>query len=327
MDKNGNFVISLDFELLWGVFDVVNFEERSTYFETTRKVIPRILDQFVKHQVQATWATVGMLFNENWEEWQLNLPVSIPSYKKQELSAYEFGKRVMGKPGTESLCFAPGLIKEISKVEGQEIATHTYSHYYCLEEGQDLDNFQADLNQAITLASKIGVDLKSLVFPRNQLEKKYLKVCYELGIENVRSNPDVWYWHDSRSKAITTKIFRTGDAYVPLGKKYYKMTSLHKTKGVPLEQKASRFLRPVENNRLLRRLKLKRIFQEMEAAAIHHKTYHLWWHPHNFGDRPEESLSDLGEILHHFSELKERYNFQSVNMEQLGKVLSKFNKQ
>ena len=41
---NGFLVISLDFELLWGVFDVVDFEEKKIYFENTRLVIPKILE-------------------------------------------------------------------------------------------------------------------------------------------------------------------------------------------------------------------------------------------------------------------------------------------
>ena len=48
----------------------------------------------------------------------------------------------------------------------------------------------------------MGISLKSLVFPRNQFNESYLKVCVELGIENVRSNPNNWYWANVQEDSI-----------------------------------------------------------------------------------------------------------------------------
>ena len=58
MNENGFLVLSLDFELLWGVFDKVDYKEKKTYFKNTRKVIPEILDLFSEFQIHSTWATV-----------------------------------------------------------------------------------------------------------------------------------------------------------------------------------------------------------------------------------------------------------------------------
>lgn len=317
MLNNGNFIISLDFELLWGVFDVVNFEERRAYFEKTRIVIPEILNLFEKHGIKATWATVGMLFNENWEEWNANKPDLLPEYENQTLSAYRFGDMIQDQ-NTENLCFAPELIRLIYKTPGQEIGTHTYSHYYCMEPGQNISAFEADLNVSVKMADKMHINLRSLVFPRNQLRKDYLRVCYKLGIKNVRSNPSSWYWKDPNSIAISTRIARTGDAYIPLGKKTYSAEEFNFQPSTVLEQKASRFLRPVEENLQLRKLKIKRILAEMTSAAKNNEIYHLWWHPHNFGDFPRESLKDLKIILEKFIFLKQKYDFKSTNMWEIG---------
>jgi peptidoglycan/xylan/chitin deacetylase (PgdA/CDA1 family) len=318
---NGYLVISLDFELLWGVFDVVDFEEKRIYFENTRLVIPKILEGFIKHNVHVTWATVGMLFHKNWEEWERNFSGTLPAYSNSKLSAYEFGKTIKPRD-TENLCFAPELIREIAQSPGQEIGTHTYSHYYCLEEGQTLASFKADLEKSIELAKKMGIELKSLVFPRNQLREDYLKVCYELGIINVRSNPSSWYWKDPASDSILTKLARTGDAYFPLGKKSYSIKEVIKNPNLPLEQKAGRFLRPVECNSILHKLKIRRIKMEMTLAAKNNEIYHLWWHPHNFGDNPLQSIQDLKSVLTHFEKLREKFNFQSANMCEIGKLVS-----
>ena len=317
MKSNGLLVISLDFELLWGVFDVFHIHSKSNYFSNTRAVIPTILKEFEKYQIHATWAIVGMLFNENWADWEQNVPESEPTYINDKLSAYNFGRKI-NSSNKEKLCFAPELIEQISKVSGQEIGTHTYSHYYCMEKGQTVEQFRLDLEQAIHVASRKNIKLTSLVFPRNQLKEEYLEVCWELGIKTVRSNPDDWYWRDPSSEKLSTKIFRTGEAYnIFGGRKSYAMEEILLKNNLPLSQRASRFLRPYEDNKLLQELKLRKIKKEISLAAKKKEVYHLWWHPHNFGERPDESLEELSEILKHFSYCREKYNLQSLNMQEL----------
>jgi len=324
MNDNGLLVISLDFELLWGVFDKVDHKEKETYFNNTRKVIPEILNLFSEYQIHATWATVGMLFNKNWEEWRGNAPEILPNYKNTDLSAYDYGKALNSRE-TEFLCFARDLIQQIQKTPGQEIGTHTYSHYYCLEEGQTLASFKADLEKSIELAKQMEIELKSLVFPRNQFNEDYLKVCYELGIENVRSNPTDWYWKDTQNDSLKNKIFRTGDAYLGLNNKSYKLTDLNVEKGKPLSQKASRLLRPYSANKFLNDLKLKRIKSEMTAAAKNNEIYHLWWHPHNFGNNSTENIANLKDLLQHYKQCNLKYKFDSLNMAEVGLIIKNDN--
>ncbi|SHF91569.1 Polysaccharide deacetylase [Salegentibacter echinorum] len=313
---NGALIISLDFELLWGVFDNVNYNDKIEYFHNTREVVPKILQLFEKYEISCTWATVGMLFNENWEEWNENIPGTLPGYENKELSAYRFGRSIQNKE-TESLCFAPNLIRKIQQTSRQEIATHTYSHYYCLEQGQNSDSFKADLKLAVKMAQAFDVELRSLVFPRNQFNREYLEICKNLEIRNVRSNPTNWYWKDTGKDSLLNKIFRTGDAYVGSTNKSYNLEELPNRRNEPLSQKASRLLRPFSPNQTLNSLKIKRIKQEMTKAAKNAEVYHLWWHPHNFGDFPAENLRDLEELLIHYKHLKEEFDFQSLNMQEI----------
>ncbi|WP_029032981.1 polysaccharide deacetylase family protein [Salinimicrobium terrae] len=317
MNRNGHFVISLDFELLWGVFDVVDYNDKFRYFRNTREEIPKILTLFERYDIHATWAIAGMLFNKDWNEWEKNKPLKLPIYRNSKLSPYSFINNLSEeeKYKLNDLVFAPELIKDIKKTAGQEIGTHTYSHFYCLEEGQNVVDFKHDLEKAIELAEAKNIAIKTLVFPRNQMKEEYLKVCAGLGINNVRSNPSDWYWENTLSENIFTKLARSGDAYFPLGKKTYNLEP--KPSDVVLKQPASRFFRPVESNQVLRKLKLKRIKNEITNAAQNGETYHLWWHPHNFGDDPVASMNDLELILQHFKICKEQYGLQSVNMQEL----------
>lgn len=316
MERNGELVISLDFELLWGVFDKVDYRERANYFNETRWVIPRILRLFEDYKISCTWATVGMLFNKNWEEWNENIPEFLPQYDNSDLSAYQFGKSIQTK-ATEKLCFAPNLIKMISQTEYQEIGTHTYSHYYCLEPGQEKEAFEADLIKCIEMAKGMNLRLSSLVFPRNQYNKDYLELCFEQGINNVRTNPSSWYWKNPEKNTLIQKVFRTGDAYLGLNSNSYASTDIKKsTNGLRL-QNASRFLRPVSKFDFMNKQRIRRISKEMEYAAKQGEIYHLWWHPHNFGGSPDKSLRDLQLILEHFKRLNLAYSFQSKSMHEI----------
>ncbi|MCX2837903.1 polysaccharide deacetylase family protein [Salinimicrobium sp. MT39] len=317
MIGNGALVISLDFELLWGVFDKVDWREKKEYFLKTRQVIPQILQLFQKNEISCTWATVGMLFNESWEEWNQNIPDVLPEYENKKLSAYSYGKSIQSKE-TEELCFAPDLIKRIKETPGQEIGTHTYSHYYCLEPGQGIDGFNADLTMACWIAQKFGIELKSLVFPRNQYNKEYLEICRQIGLGAVRTNPENWYWKDTQKDSLLQKVFRTGDAYFGLNDKSY--SDLPEIFPGIQGQKASRLLRPYSRKRFQNKKRLQRIISEMEAAAKHNQIYHLWWHPHNFGGDPKNNMKELIHILDNYKKLKVKYDFSSVTMETLSSL-------
>jgi len=310
----GKLVISLDFELIWGVFDKVELEEKVEYFENTRMVIPKILQLFVENKISCTWATVGMLFNQDWQEWRKNVPTTCPEYSNSKLSAYEFVASLnRNSSNYDHLFFAPDLIERIRDSDLQEIGTHTYSHYYCLENGQNLNSFEADLSKCIELANNFNISMDSIVFPRNQFNKNYVEVCNKYGISNLRTNPDVWYWRDTHESSIHKRILRTADAYTGLQDKSYHLVQ----DNLNFEQQASRFLRPVSNFRWLNKLRLRRIKHEMLHAAIHKKTYHLWWHPHNFGTSPQQSLLDLKEIISFFDFCKRTYEMESCSMKMI----------
>lgn len=310
------FTISLDFELYWGVFDRGPLEDRTIYFDNTRELIPRMLSLFEQEQVHVTWATVGMLFAKDWEEWAEAMPELMPTYKNSERSSYRLKELFAGEQQFNNYFFAPELVDQIISTPYQEMATHTFSHYYCREEGQDLLQFKHDLQAARRMAARKGIELRSLVFPRNQLDAPYLKICAEEGIKTVRSNPVDWFWNMDVAEGRMKRLVRGADAYLPIGHKTsYPLSGLTLKEGLPLSLPASRLLRPVHpDNKFLNNLRLKRILKEMTAAAKARECYHLWWHPHNFGDAPEQSMADLEVIVRHYKKLEQEWGMHSMSM-------------
>jgi peptidoglycan/xylan/chitin deacetylase (PgdA/CDA1 family) len=318
--NSGDFIISLDFELHWGAVEKWNLDDKKEYFNKTRETIPIVLELFEKYKVHATWATVGFLFAKSKEQLIEFCPHNKPSYGNDELSYYNIieENKIGDNEVDDPFHFAFSLISKIIDTPFQEIATHTFSHYYCNEKGQNKDQFNEDLKAAQLLAKEnFNIVLKSLVFPRNQFNQDYLKIAENNNIKVVRSNPNVWFWNKNTK---LTPIARAFDTLMPISKTVsFNLDSFQKDKINLLP--ASRFLRPFsKNEKAIQSLKLKRVKNEMTYAAKNNKTYHLWWHPHNFGNFPKENLLMLEKILKHYEFLSEKYNFKSKNMiEMVGK--------
>lgn len=326
MNDKAVLIISLDFELYWGVSDKVKLEDKQQYFQNTRTTIPALLNLFDQNQIHVTWATVGMLFATGWREWYKFMPKEKPNYNNNNLSSYAVEAKYNNANHLEPFLFAPDIVDLINETPNQEVATHTFCHYYCKESGQTISQFRHDLQAAKIIAAQKNISLHSLVFPRNQYNVSYLKVCTEEGITSVRSNPQDWFWRDTESEVLVNKIFRTGDSYIQLGKRTsFKLSSLDLKDGLPLSIPASRFMRPVGNSAYLNKLRLRRILAEMTAAAERQECYHLWWHPHNFGDYPEESINDLQHIVEHFKRLQHKYGMVSMNMKEVNSYIKNNN--
>ncbi|MDT7830197.1 polysaccharide deacetylase family protein [Pricia sp. S334] len=324
MYDSGKFVISLDFELFWGMRDHLTLENYGKHIQAVWEVLPRMIQSFENYQVKATFATVGFLFADDKKELKTSCPNDIPKYSNQSLSPYIRHFDTIGdNEETDPYHFAPSLIKLLQKYPSQEIATHTFSHYYCLEDGQTKDNFRNDLIAAITIAETKGVAIKSLVFPRNQFNEEYLEILRDLGITSYRGNEKIWSPSGLMAKTPNPlkRAFRLLDSYINLsGHNCYNMKDI--AKSVPYNIPSSRFLRPYSQKLgLIEKMRVNRILNGMTYAAKNKKVYHLWWHPHNFGGHQEENFKILNKILGHYDKLNSKYGFESATMGEISHAL------
>lgn len=310
----GRFIISLDFELHWGGAEKWDLNKMQPYFLDTRKSIPVVLRIFKENNIRATWATVGFLFAQNKKQLLEFCPEFQPSYTNSQLTSYNYFDQVGFDERKDPFHFGYSLIHQILETSGQELATHTFAHYYCNESGQTPEQFDADLKSAQAIAQhNFGCKLKSLVFPRNQYNSDYLKVAQKQGISVVRTNPDVWFWKDTKGKFIP--VCRAIDTLFSISKPLSFDCKSLKKDGSITELPASRFFRPYKDKeKVIQHLKLNRIKKEMAFAAQNNLEYHLWWHPHNFGENVTENIKQLKEIIFHYRELNENYGFQSAAM-------------
>jgi peptidoglycan/xylan/chitin deacetylase (PgdA/CDA1 family) len=315
--NSGRFIISLDFELFWGVRDHRTLEQYGANVLGVRKAIPAMLEVFKEYGVHATWATVGFLFFDDKRSLSASCPGHKPAYTNKALSPYDEVLTIGENEKDDLYHFGKSLIQLIRSYPGQEISSHTFSHYYCVEPGQDEHTFRADMQAAIHAADKLGVQLKSLVFPRNQARDEYLKCCEELGIKCYRGTQKSWFHRDGsrEGEGQLTRAFRLLDSYVNIsGHNSYRAATGNGLVNLP----ASQFLRPFSPKLAWADpLRKRRIRKGIEHAAQNGEIYHLWWHPHNFGVNLESNLKILRGLLDCFAEMRAKHGMESLTMSEM----------
>ena len=114
-------------------------------------------------------------------------------------------------------------------------------------------------------------------------------------------------------ESLPRRAARLADAWLPLSRRM-SFVEEH-TPGHPVNVPASRFLRPWSHRvRFAEPLRVRRIVTEMQEAAAAGRSYHLWWHPHNFGRNLDKNLATLSAILRAFDVLRDRGQMTSKTM-------------
>jgi peptidoglycan/xylan/chitin deacetylase (PgdA/CDA1 family) len=320
--KRGALVLSLDFELFWGMTDVTTLEEYGENIRGVRRAIPGMLDLFKKYDIHVTWAVVGMLTPPSKTVLLESLPELQPQYRDMRYSNYEYLKRaVIGEDETQDPHhFGASLLRLIQAVPHQEIGSHTFSHYYCTEEGQTKEEFEADIVAEHEALRPFGVVPTSLVFPRNQWQAEYLFILRAFGYTSFRGNQRGWVYVSCPrgTETLLLRALRLLDAYVPLFGAHTYTEADMRLPSMPHNIPASFFFRPYSRMlSLFEPLKVWRMKRSMTRAARRGEMVHLWWHPHNFGAHTEMNLASLETILKHFVKLKNDFKMESLSMSEL----------
>ena len=312
----GALVISQDLELHWGMRDHAgrvgaHYDELAA----SRQVTLDLADRFVERSIRATWATVGFLFAATRDEWEAHAPEVRPSYDRAEFDPY--GEPVGRDEDDDPHHLAGSLVSALAAAPGQEVGSHTYSHYYCLEAGQSDAEFRADLAAAQGIAATHGLTLTSLVLPRNQWNPRYADAVRTSGFNCFRGPQPSWS-HRARAsgeQGIANRAGRLVDSYAgrnpPPTVAWGDVLRPDGLCDVP----ASAFVRPYSpGRRHLEGLRLRRLVAGLRDAARRGRIVHLWWHPHNFAAYPAESFAFLDRLLDEFDRLAHAEGMRSLAM-------------
>jgi len=315
-DRPGALVISLDFELHWGMRDhTEGGGAAADDLILSRTHVRQLADLLAERAVRATWATVGLLFASSRDELVPFLPSVRPRYHRADLDPYA---EALGEDEErDPLHLAGSLVRYVAHTAGQEIGSHTFSHFYCLEPGQDEGALRADLAAATAVAGSLGLTLRSLVLPRNQWNPAYAGAVRDCGFTCYRGPQPSWGHRPQAAGA--TSLARRGarllDTYggisPPPTTAWEDLVGDDGLCNIP----ASAFLRPYSaRRRHLEPRRRARLFSGLRRAARDGRLFHLWWHPHNFAAHPVESFDLLRALLDEADRLSRSDGLVSLSM-------------
>lgn len=305
----GDFTISLDFELLWGLagWTEKQIEDYSPRVKNSVEALKKILEVLSNHDIKVTIGYVGAMKFSNSDDLISFAGDFRPNYQNPIFSSYNSILPLIDKYD-KKLFFCSDFLNELAKDSQIELASHTFSHFYCLENGVMKRDFEKDLK----LMNKLDNDLKTIIFPRNQISVEMLELCSKYGFTHFRGKLNHFLYDSAKtSNRYSIKgALRLIDTYIPYsGNQNFKGINAY---GGLLSVPESSFLRPYSPIlSFFDKFKVEKIKKMMSNAAKYGCSYHLWWHPHNFGLNMKENLFVLSSICEHYTFLNKKYGMES----------------
>jgi peptidoglycan/xylan/chitin deacetylase (PgdA/CDA1 family) len=272
----GAFTISIDVEILWGVWDSAPTKAERHCADLERAITKRLLRLFHQYGVRATWAVVARLLD---------------------------GERGFdGLRGTPDCWFAPDIVEAIrADAVGHEIGSHSYRHIYF--HASTREEVLDDLRRAEAVHGAHGLPFASFVFPRNQIA--HLDVLEEVGIKVYRSTDGgILRWAAERAARLRPALNLLEKALAvpsPLVRPIMHDNGLVELPSSMLLM-ARNGMRRLVHPRALER----KITDGVRRAAGEGSLFHLWFHPSNFYDDPDVQFGILERGLAEAAALRDR---------------------
>ncbi len=302
------FIVSIDTEMAWGM---VHRREVTYRYDEELEHIQRLIDLFDEHEIPATWAIVGHLFLDRCQ------PVDGVKHPEIVRPDYDWfdGDWFDDDPCSDSTAdptwYAPGVIERIREGRSNhEIASHGFSHLMAGDPGCSRETFASEMRAARSAADAAGVDLRSLVYPRNSLG--HVDVLREQGFSAYRGS-------------------RPRTAPPSAGQRMLdKLVGSERTVVRPIDEDGiwnlpATIMFDVDERPRSWRVWTRQVERRLEQAVAHRGLFHLWFHPHNFRANPERSFEALDRILVAASVHRETGKLEATTMGSLAESLSNSN--
>jgi len=270
----GALTVSIDLEILWGVWDNAPTKIEARCADLERTIADRLLELFRRYEIRVTWATVGRLLDDS--------------------------RGFDGLRGSPACWFAPDIVDRINSDSiDHEIGSHSYGHIYF--HASTHEQVRKDLLAAKTVHETHGLPFNSFVFPRNQVG--HLDLLRDVGIKVYRTTDagilDFTERHARRLRPLVNLAEKAVAFPSPAVQAYEVdgMIELPTSMLLMARNGARRIVHPRALSRKLTR--------GIRRAANERRVFHLWFHPSNFYDAMEAQLGILTEGLEEAARLRD----------------------
>jgi peptidoglycan/xylan/chitin deacetylase (PgdA/CDA1 family) len=286
-DDMGVFTISLDTELAWGTFDKGNLKRYEEAYRNTPEVIDRLCELFDEYEIPATWAIVSHLLED-----------CDGDHSERNSSDFEwlndwFAELPCATGMDKQLWYAPWLLDRIQECETeQEIGLHGSTHMQLGTEGCSRQHAEKEIGSAVETLCAQGVEPKSFVFPRNDIG--HVDVLREHGIKTYRGVDARWY-----EQASVPGVMKPPLRFVDEAARLQPPVVEPVERSGIVEVPGSQIFRPSHDGwqYVPGESSISRAKKGLERAARTGGVFHLWLHPFNLGDKPEQDLARFEDLL------------------------------
>ena len=306
----GALVVSLDLELLWGYHDLYVNDTLQAQCDGSREAIRRLLALFDEYHVPATWAIVGHLFLDHADrDAEGHAHPGHPRPRYPWVKGDWFERLPEGDAAACPEWYGPDLVEMIRRAkQPQEIGCHTFSHVVFGDPGCDATVARAELARCVALAQAVGVDMKTMVFPRNKVG--HLDALREVGLEVYRGRdvePFAWLPDNLRDQGtILSRVlsippppvlpYRTPEGLINLPGSMFYMAATEWQRYVPMA------FRTIVAKRGLRQ------------AARQNAIFHLRLHPEALVFGADRLFDGLAEIFNAADRLRRAGRLQMLSV-------------
>lgn len=220
--SSGTVVISLDAELGWGFHDHESLPAERV--AEARGAWRFLVDLLEEHEIPATWAVVGHLFLAECDGVHTDHPAGAEWFARDPGGRYDPDNEAgpVDDAGTtddldsRSNWFGRDLIDAIRDGDvDHEIGSHTFSHVEFGKPDTSREVAATELERSVAVAAERGIELDSLVFPRNSVGHRDL--LRDHGFSSYRGNaPDRWYDGGSLRRPGKLATYALGAAAPPI---------------------------------------------------------------------------------------------------------------
>ena len=287
LTKKASFVLSIDLELAWGVWDKLNSTNVQKIIDTERLVCENLLNIFDDNEMPVTWAVVAALLDNK--------------------------NKMMGNLNQKAW-YAPDILDNILNSKTKHlIASHSYAH----KEFNTCSNEEIieDFEKSIFFLKSFNINTDVFIFPRNNVF--HLDVLKKFNFKTYRSIDQSWSKKVYKYNKLLGKISNLIDKVIPI--KTNSVSPLIDKFGLT-EVPTSILLiskngiRSIVTNYSM----FKKIKDGIDLAISQNECFHIWFHPSNFYYQTNKQFDLLKKIINYVN-LKREQGLIEV------KLLNQFN--
>jgi peptidoglycan/xylan/chitin deacetylase (PgdA/CDA1 family) len=319
MDR-GAFVLSLDFELIWGTLDHSDPMQFRRQCEIERTVIvDRLLNLFVEFEIPATWLVVGHLLLDRCYGGPKGKHPDIVRPRHAWCTHDWFAHDPDGLECEAPLFLGQSLIDKIRRCPvPQEIGAHSFSHVIFGDEGCSEATARSELAACVRAASAMGIALRSFAFPRNAVG--HLALLPEYGFTCFRGPEPRWYHHTG----VPGRLRRLGHLWDVVTASRPPVVVPRRTAEGLVDIPGSMVYFPAHGIRrwVPMAWRVKRALRGLEAAVRLNRIFHLWMHPTNMADSTDAMFGGLRTIIGRAAYLRAKGALDVLPMEGVAKRMN-----